>query len=182
MARTRLRSESPDDCRKLYCQYYRNQIGGALPVFRGADQYGDGLGDILKGVFRFLLPIATSAASKFITTTSKNLDTGHTLKEAAKAAILPTVGEAIWSTGKEALARHRGMQSADQNVHVWKPEKIADQTGKGRKSRKRRRTPSTKGKRKPRKSPKKPTSRKRKRVYKRKASAAKRIRILPTNF
>ena len=147
MTRTRLRSESPDDCRKLYCQFYRNQIGGALPVFRGADQYGDGLGDILKGVFRFLLPIATSAASKL-----------------------------------EALARHRGMQSADQNVHVWKPEKIADQTGKGRKSRKRRRTPSTKGKRKPRKSPKKPTSRKRKRVYKRKASASKRIRILPTNF
>ena len=176
------RSESPEDCHRLYCRFYQNQIGGALPVFRGApDQYGDGLGDILKGVFRFLLPIATSAASKFITTTSKNLDTGHTLKEAAKAAILPTVGEAIFAGGKEALARHRGMQSADQNIQLWQPGKVVDQTGKGRKSRKRRKT-TTKGKRKPRKAPKKTTSRKRKRVYKRKPAAAKRSRILPTNF
>ena len=176
-----MEKHSSEDCHRLYCRFYQNQIGGALPVFRGSsNQYGDGLGDILKGVFRFLLPIATSAASKFISTTSKNLDTGHTLKEAAKAAILPTVGEAIFTGGKEALARHRGMQSADQNVQVWKPEKDVNQTGKGHKSRKRRKPAA---KRKPRKKATKPAGRKRKRVYKRKTStAAKRTRILPTNF
>ena len=90
-----MRSQSPDDCQKLYCRYYRNQIGGSLPVFHGADQYGEGLGDILRGVFRFLLPIVSSAASKFITSQSSGIDAGQSLSQAAKFAILPTVGEAI---------------------------------------------------------------------------------------
>ena len=188
MANRRLRSESPDDCRKLYCQYYRNQIGGALPVFRGSDPYGEGLGDILRGVFRFLLPVAKSAASKFITTAAQGIQKGSPLTQAAKSALLPTLGEAVWSVGKEALAKHRGMESADQNVQVWQPGKVVDQTGKGRKRRTRRKATKkpakkTTGRRK-RKSTKSPKSgtRKRKRVYKGKSQKAKRRRTLPTNF
>ena len=187
MTRQRLRSESPDECRKLYCQYYRNQIGGALPVFRGSDPYGEGLGDILRGVFRFLLPVAKSAASKFITTAAKGLEAGSPLSQAAKSALLPTLGETVWSVAKEGLAKHRGMESADQNVQVWKPEKI-DPTGKGRRRRVPRKTTkktakktAARRKRKSTKSPKAVT-RKRKRVYKGKSQKAKRIRTLLTNF
>ncbi len=91
-------------------------------------------------MFRFLLPIPSSAASKFITTTSSGIDAAQSLTQAAKSAILPTVGEAIWDVGKEALAKHRGMTSADQNVHVWSAEKeqsVRQQSGKGYKLRKR---------------------------------------------
>jgi hypothetical protein len=115
MTVNRKRSHSPDDCRKLYCSYYHNQLGGALPVFQGSSvQYGDGLGDILKGVFRFFLPIASSVASKFITTTAHGLESGSSLKDAAKSAILPTVGETIFASANEGHARHRGMSSSNQ--------------------------------------------------------------------
>jgi len=184
-----MRSQSPDDCQKIFCRYYRNQIGGGLPVFHGADQYGEGLGDILRGVFRFLLPIASSAASKFITSTSSGIDAGQSLTQAAKSAILPTVGEAIWGVGKEALAKHRGMASADQNVHVWSPEKeqaVRQQSGKGYKLRKRAKIVKRKPKsRRTHKLPKlgvNQQTRKRKRVYKAKSRKQKRIRVLPTNF
>ena len=156
-------------------------------MFRGSDPYGEGLGDILRGVFRFLLPVAKSVASKFITTAAQGLEKGSPLSQAAKSALLPTLGEAVWSVGKEALAKHRGMESADQNVQVWKPEKV-DPTGKGRKRRARRKTTKktakkTTGRRK-RKSTKSPkaATRKRKRVYKGKSQKAKRSRTLPTNF
>jgi hypothetical protein len=189
MARHRLRSASFDDCQKAFCRYYRDQIGGALPVFHGSDQYGDGLGDILRGVFRFLVPIAKSAASKFITSTSSGLDIGQSLGQAAKSAILPTIGEAVWNVGKEALARHKGMESADQHIRKWTPQLApppydekgpADQKGTGNRRRKRRRTATKKVSRKRRKSSK-VTTRKRKRVYKGKPRA-KRLRFLPTNF
>ncbi len=156
-------------------------------MFRGSDPYGEGLGDILKGVFRFILPVAKAAASKFITTAAQGIQKGSPLSQAAKSALLPTLGEAVWSVAKEGLAKHRGMESADQNVQVWKPEKI-DPTGKGRRRRARRKmtkktSKKTAGRRK-RKSTKSPktATRKRKRVYKGKSQKAKRMRSLPTNF
>ena len=47
----------PDNCACL--QYYENQAGGEIPVFKGATyQYGTGLGDIFKSIIRVAQPIA----------------------------------------------------------------------------------------------------------------------------
>ena len=154
-----------EDCHKVFCQFYRNQIGGALPVFHGSDQYGEGLGDILRSVFRFLMPIASSAASKFIKTTSSGLDAGQSLGHAAKTSILPTIGEAVLGAAQQGLSHF--------------------QTGKGRKKSKHRKYKRNGTSRKS-KSPKTGTHKlnqhKRRRVYKGKKRNAKRIRFLPTNF
>ena len=142
-------------------------------MFHGSDQYGEGLGDILRGVFRFLLPIATSAASKFITNTSSGLDSGYSLGHAAKVAFLPTLGETVLNVAKEGLARARGMDSAETQM-----------TGKGHKGRKRRRVSKKRSSRKSKsnKVAGQKKQRKRKRVYKGKSTKAKRIRLLSTNF
>ena len=44
----------------LYLAYYRSQSGGNLPAFHGArgGQSGAGLGDILRGIWRTIFPIA----------------------------------------------------------------------------------------------------------------------------
>ena len=51
----------------LYIRYYTEQSGSALPTFSGArrGQNGAGLGDILRGIFRAILPIAAHGASTF---------------------------------------------------------------------------------------------------------------------
>ena len=48
-----------------YCKYYQSQRGGEIPVFRGGSQSGAGLGDILRGLFRFLMPVALRGISSF---------------------------------------------------------------------------------------------------------------------
>ncbi len=174
-----------DDLSDIYCKYYQNQRGGgSLPVFRGyggipvfrgdAVQQGKGLGDILKAVARFLIPIVSpifgSAASSFITSTSSGINEGKSLKESAKAAISPTLSAGLSAAGDVAMARLGGKQG-----------------GSGRKRRKKSKGPKAKkpkvqkgGKRKvkKRKSPKRGSA-----LYKAKKTRGRKVtRILPTNF
>ena len=151
-----------EECHKQFCRYYRNQIGGALPVFSGYDQEqrGEGLGDIFRSILRFLSPIAQSAATKFITTTSKGLEEGQSVGQAAKSALMPTLSEALMSGAQQGMAR---------------------MGGKGRK-RRRRRTSKRGGRKSKRTSGGEKKIRNRKRVYKGKRKNTKRIRFLPTNF
>lgn len=76
----------------VYLQYYRNQNGGGLDTFLGArrGQYGNGIGDVLKGILRTVLPIAARGASTFLSETFRNKDSGMDWKNAAKEAIGPT--------------------------------------------------------------------------------------------
>ena len=174
------------DVSDIYCKYYQSQRGsgslpvfrgyGSLPVFRGDPiQQGKGLGDILRAVARFLIPIVSpifgSAASKFITTTSDGINQGKSLKDSAKAAVSPTLSAGLSAAGDVAMERLGGKQG-----------------GSGRKRRKRTKEPSAKkakfqsgAGRKPK--PKmKPTNRP-SALYKAKKSRARKVtRILPTNF
>ena len=76
-----------------YCAYYDSQMGGAqLRVFRGGIQSGAGLGDILRGVLRFLVPVALRGLGSFAGRTLLGTQAGRTLGEAAKAAIGPSLG------------------------------------------------------------------------------------------
>ena len=148
---------------------------GGIPVFRGdAVQQGKGLGDILKAVARFLIPIVSpifgSAASRFISSTSDGLHEGKSLKDSAKAAISPTLSAGLSAAGDVAMARFGGKQG-----------------GSGRKRRKKNKGPKAKkpkvqkgGKRKvkKRKSPKRRSA-----LYKEKKTRGRKVtRILPTNF
>ena len=76
-----------------YCAYYDNQMGGAqLRVFRGGIQSGAGLGDVLRGIFRCLVPIALRGLGSFAGRTLLGTQGGKTLGEAAKSALGPSLG------------------------------------------------------------------------------------------
>ncbi len=66
-----------------YVRYYKLQEGGRLPVFVGQD--GDGLGDILKGALRtvlpFLFPVVKGALNTFMDTAQRGMSEGKGAKE-----------------------------------------------------------------------------------------------------
>jgi transposase-like protein len=74
-----------------YCDYYKRQQGGDIPIFRGG-QHGAGLGDILRGILRFIAPIALRGISTFAGATMAARDKGASLPDAARSAIAPALG------------------------------------------------------------------------------------------
>jgi hypothetical protein len=82
-----------------YCKYYQSQRGGEIPVFRGGTQSGAGLGDILRGLFRFLMPVALRGISSFAGSTLAGTQAGMSLPNAARAAIVPALSAAAGPAG-----------------------------------------------------------------------------------
>ena len=80
-----------------YVRYYTSQHGGSIPVFRGSRYYqeGAGIGDILRGIFRFIAPVAVRGLSSFAGNTLRAHEAGASLADAAKAAIAPALGDAM---------------------------------------------------------------------------------------
>ena len=146
------------DLSDIYCKYYQSQSGGgSLPVFRGYGgipvfrgdvvQQGKGLGDILRAVARFLIPIVSpifgSAASSFITNTSSGINEGKSLKDSAKAAISPTLSAGLSAAGDVAMARlgrqgGSGRKRRKKNSKGPKAKKPKVQKGGKRKVKKRK--------------------------------------------
>ena len=93
-----------------YCRYYQAQSGGEIPVFRGGRQSGEGLGDILRGIFRFVAPLALRGISKFAGHTLDAHQKGATLKEAAKSALTPTLNS-VASGFAEQIQRGKNEQT-----------------------------------------------------------------------
>jgi hypothetical protein len=54
-------------CAADYLPHYKSQRGGGMPSFRGG-QRGAGASDILSGVFRFIVPVATTELKALPTT------------------------------------------------------------------------------------------------------------------
>jgi hypothetical protein len=80
------------DMSNAYCRYYESQRGGEIPVFRGGlQQSGAGLGDVLRGIFRWLAPAALRGIRTFAGSTLAATQAGLPLALAAKSAILPTI-------------------------------------------------------------------------------------------
>ncbi len=58
-----------DAQKALYSDYYVNQAGGSLPVFRGSrGQRGHGFGSVLGGLFRNALPMLKRIGKQALTT------------------------------------------------------------------------------------------------------------------
>ena len=90
----------------------RQQHGSGFdyPVFAGArfNQQGSGFGDILRGIFRFIFPMAASGVRTFVGEAVKGHDSSADWKIPAKSAILPTAQNV---TGK-ALDQIRDAQAS----------------------------------------------------------------------
>jgi hypothetical protein len=74
-----------------YVAYYESQVGGQLRVFRGGLQSGAGLGDVLRGLLRFLMPVALRGISSFAGNMLAGTKAGLPLAMAARAAVGPAV-------------------------------------------------------------------------------------------
>ena len=141
-----------------YNSLRKYQYGGArLPVYHGERyQYGDGIGDIFRGIGRFLLPILSPIFSKgigsFVSNTASGLSSGQSLGEAAQSAIKPTAIDTVNAAGERIVRRI--------------------QTGQGRR-RKRKSTSSVQvgGKRRRKSKKKKRTTKKTRKVKRRKRSS-----------
>ena len=111
----------------IYLQYYKAQSGGQLPAFHGArrGQYGAGLGDILRGLFRTVFPIAMRGASSFLSETLRAKDNGAGWGAAAKSALAPA-GETLLTNAVDAFNKKQNTENTEQ-------------TGNGTRRRRRRR-------------------------------------------
>ena len=95
----------------LYLRYYSAQSGGNLVTYNGPrrGQYGGGLGDILRGIWRTIFPIGAKAAGTFLSESVKGRDSGKGWGESLKSAIAPTVqGAAADAVDKLASAASQG--------------------------------------------------------------------------
>ena len=77
----------------IYIKYYEAQAGGSISVFSGSRRYhpqsGAGLGDILQGIFRTIVPVALNGVGSFVDKINKSHVSDSILKNAAKAALGP---------------------------------------------------------------------------------------------
>ncbi len=131
---------------QAYYQYFNGGGGGGggdYPVFRGArryHQYGAGIGDFFRGLFRTMFPVALRGAATFVNEAVREQGEGASIGQAAKAAFKPALSAVL----NEVIARQK---KADADS--------LQQSGSGKKksNRKRRRASSAvyKGGRKSRK-------------------------------
>ena len=91
-----------DKVGSLYSQLYRQpqqfQQHSGTTVYRGArrwQQRGDGIGDIFRGIARFMIPVVMRGVSAFAGETLDANERGANLGEAAKGALKPALHAAV---------------------------------------------------------------------------------------
>ena len=153
----------------VYMRYYGSQVGGQLPAFQGArrSQYGAGLGSILSGIFRTLVPIALRGAGTLLNETFKARKRGRSWKGAVTSAIEPTAMNVLDSSAQAVQGRIAKAKRARRSRR---------QSGGGRGVKRTRKThpkpPKHRWGRRSRPSTKPPKPRKGFKGYKRKPGAA----------
>ena len=132
-------------------RYYTAQSGGSLPAFHGArqGQYGSGLGDMLRGIWRTVFPIALHGIGSFINQTLKAKESGGPARtswgSAAKSAIAPTATTVISKSAEayENLTKQGPSGQAGSGRRKGRPRKHRktmkgkhqQQSGSGRRKR-----------------------------------------------
>ena len=98
------------DNANYYAKLYGNQSGGNFPVFAGSrySQYGQGFGAILRGIFRFALPVVARGASSFLEGLVSNREAGKDWKESAKSALGASAKSAMSQAGTQFAQQGHG--------------------------------------------------------------------------
>ena len=88
--------------------------GFDLPVFRGTFryQYGQGLGNVLRGIVRviprvaqFFKPVAMKGVQTLLKDGSKAVKMGATVKDVIKSTLKPTVGAVLGATFDQVASK-----------------------------------------------------------------------------
>ena len=124
-----------------YIKYYHLQSGGRLPVFMGQD--GDGLGDMLKGLFGrampFLFPIVQGALNTFMDSTQKGISEGKSAKDILKGTLQPTLKSVVGGVGDQIRNySQRGSGRKRRRVHRKKSKSRRVYKGKKKYTKKQR--------------------------------------------
>lgn len=109
-----------DNIIRPYTEHYQRGAG-ILPAFTGTVyQEGNGLGDILKSVFRFMLPIVSSGASTFLKSAAQGLGEGKSLGEAAKVSLAPMAKKLVGKTVRRVVQRGSERRTRAKTKRVYK--------------------------------------------------------------
>ena len=88
--------------------------GFEIPVFRGSSryQYGQGIGDVLRGIWRFipslarfLKPVAIKGAQTLLKSSSEAIKEGATVKDVIKSTLKPTVDAVLGATVDQVVSK-----------------------------------------------------------------------------
>ena len=121
--------------------------GFEIPVFRKTSryQYGQGIGDVLRSIWRFipsvarfLKPVAIKDAQTLLISGSEAIKEGATVKDVIKSALKPTVGAVLGATVDQVASnliqmRDNHDSAPPPNPPIVVPEIV--QAGSGRTSR-----------------------------------------------
>lgn len=88
---------------------HQQHWGGAtdLPMFSGASryQYGQGLGDVLRGIWRFFRPVAVKGAQTLLKAGSEAIKEGADVKDVLRSTLRPTMGVVLGATAEQLANR-----------------------------------------------------------------------------
>jgi hypothetical protein len=81
--------------------------GGDIPRFYGSQryQYGQGFGDVLRGIFRFFRPVVVKGAQTLLKAGGEALTQGTTVKQALKSSLKPALGAVLGATAEQVASK-----------------------------------------------------------------------------
>jgi hypothetical protein len=68
-------------------------------------QYGQGFGDVLRGIFRFFRPVVVKGAQTLLKAGNEALTQGITVKEALKSSIKPALDAVLAATADQVASK-----------------------------------------------------------------------------
>ena len=106
--------------------------GGAfpiIPVFQGTSRYqsGDGIGDVLKSVWRFFSPVAREGAKTLLKAGSDAMKEGASVKDIVQATLKPTLSAVVGATTQQIAKKILNDGSPPETAAP--PVNPADQSG-----------------------------------------------------
>ena len=126
--------------RKVYDDYYLNQNGRGMPIFRGVRyQRGHGLGNMLRSLTKFALPFlkkGVKAVGKQAMRTGMNIAQeamqGQNIKTAAKRHLSQGLTELVTQRGRGQTTKRLGPPG--ERIHIKKKNARLSQRGYKRKT------------------------------------------------